>query len=81
MNTLIYIINKASRLLEFSRLKLLLSSTKTSLLEFKSFVRSQLEYAGIIWALYRDYLFDKIESIQNKGARSIFKNYLPSTDV
>lgn len=76
-----YIVGKASRSLGFIRRKLYLAPPETRLLAFKSFVRSQLEYASIIWSPHQDYLIAQIEKIQNKAARFIYSDYSPYTSV
>lgn len=70
-----HITNKASKTLGFIKRHLALADQNTKLLAYTSLVRSQLEYASIIWNPHQTYLLNHLESVQNKAARFITRKY------
>lgn len=47
----------------------------TRKLAYQTFVRPQLEYASSIWSPHQAYLIDLLESVQNRAARFIARDY------
>lgn len=76
-----HIINKAARTLGFLKRTLYQANEKTKLLAYTTLVRSQLEYASIIWHPHQAYLANSIESLQSKAARFIAHDYSYPTSV
>lgn len=70
-----YIGSKASKTLGFVRRHLYSANQATKPLAYVTSVRLQLEYAAIIWNTHQEYLNNKLESLQNKAARSVAKKY------
>lgn len=75
------IISKSCSSLGFIRRTLRHASVAVKLLAYQTFVRSQLEYASIIWSPHQAYLINRIESVQNKAARFILSEFDRSTSV
>lgn len=75
------IISKASKTLGFIRRNLYSANQSTKLLAYTSLVRSKMEYASIIWNPNQTYLINKLESLQNKAARFITKNYSRTSSI
>lgn len=76
-----HIVSKANRSLGYLRRNLFLAPSDVRLLAYKSFILSKLEYASIIWNPWQDYLIKKIESVQNRAVRFIFRDYSFTSSV
>lgn len=66
---------KANKSLGFLRRSLYLASQKTKLTAYTALIRPILEYASAIWNPHQVFLEKELESIQNKAARFILRNY------
>lgn len=66
---------KASRSLGYLRRNLRHAPSNVRQLAYQTFVLPQLEFASSIWSPFQKYLIDMIESIQNRAARFITRNY------
>lgn len=66
---------KASKSLGYLRRNLHNEPTEIRKLAYLTFVSSQLEFASSVWSPHQAYLIRTIESIQNRAARFIFRNY------
>lgn len=75
------ITSKASKTLGFIRRHLHQANWKTKLTAYTSLVRSKIEYASFIWNPHQIYLINKLESMQNKAARFITRNYLRHSSI
>ncbi|SCV66640.1 Reverse transcriptase (RNA-dependent DNA polymerase) [Anaplasma phagocytophilum] len=76
-----HVTNKAMKTLGFLKRTLFQANPETKLVAYSTLVRSQLEYASIIWHPHQSYLGEKIESLQNKAARFIVRDYSRFTSV
>lgn len=76
-----HITNKALKKLGFLKRRLHLANSDTRLRAYISIVRATLDYASVIWHPHTTSLTDCIESIQNKAARFILRNYSPYQSV
>ncbi len=70
------ITSKASSVLGLLRRNLKYSPKECKRLGYLSMVRSNLEYASIVWSPYHQQEIDSIEKIQRKAARFISGNYI-----
>lgn len=66
---------KASKTLGYLRRNLRKSPTSIRKLAYFTYVRPQLEFASSVWSPFQDYLTTLLESIQNRAARFISRNY------
>lgn len=66
---------KASRTLGYLKRNLHGTPATTRKLAYQTFVRPQLEYASSIWSPHQAYLINSLESVQNRAARFISRNY------
>ena len=66
---------KAGRTLGFLRRNISKCSTNIKKQAYISLVRSQLEYASVIWDPYRQNQIDQLEKIQRRAVRFICGNY------
>lgn len=71
--------SRASRTLGLVRWNLSLANTTTKRPAYKTLVRSKIEYASLIWNPPEAYLIHKLESLRNKAALFITKNYLQTS--
>ncbi|MDD9361362.1 MAG: reverse transcriptase family protein, partial [Anaplasma sp.] len=76
-----HITKKAMKTLGFLKRTLFQANPETKLVAYSTLVRSQLEYASIICNPHQSYLGENIESLQNKAARFIFRDYSRFTSV
>lgn len=76
-----FIVSKANRTLGYFRKNLYMASSDVRFLAYKPYIRSTVEYAGIIWNPWQDYLIIKLESVQNGAVRFIFRDYSCSSSV
>lgn len=72
---------KASKTLGYLRRNLSNSPSSIRKLAYQTFVRPQLEYASSIWSPHPNYLIDMIESVQNRAARFISRDYSHHSSV
>lgn len=66
---------KANQSLGFLRRNLHMANWETKLVAYTTLIRSQLEYASIIWNPHQLFLTQKLELVQNRATRFILKNY------
>lgn len=66
---------KASRTLGYLKRNLHGAPSDTRKLAYQTFVRPQLEFASPIWSPHQAYLARNLESIQNRAARFIARDY------
>uniref|UniRef100_A0A6G5ACH5 Putative tick transposon n=1 Tax=Rhipicephalus microplus TaxID=6941 RepID=A0A6G5ACH5_RHIMP len=74
-----YISNNAMMKLHFLRRSLRYSSYDTKILAYKSLIQPILDYGNIIWDPYTNVNIHKLDRIQNKAVRFIFKKYGPTS--
>lgn len=74
-------VSSACKALGYIKRNLFRSSREVKLIAYKTFVRSKLEYANIIWCPHQAYLLDKLESVQNKASRYITHDYSRTSSV
>ena len=72
---------KASRSLGYLRRNLRNSPNNIRKLAYQTFVRPQLEFASPTWSPYQNYLICMLESVQNRAARFITRNYSPHSSI
>ena len=65
----------ASRTLGYLKRNLHMAPSITRKLAYQTFVCPQLEYASSIWSPHQAYLIDLLESVQNRAARFIARDY------
>lgn len=76
-----FISRKAMNKLWALKRKLKDCSSKTKLMAYKTFVRSILEYADVVWDPYTKCNINKLERIQKKALRFIFNKYGRNTSI
>lgn len=76
-----FIVGRANQSLGFLKRHLYLAPPEVRILAYTSFVRSKVEYASVIWNPWQINLTQKLESVQNKAARFIYKDYSHSSSV
>ena len=72
---------KANRVFGFVRRNLHSCPKDLRATAFKSLVRPHLEYCSSVWDPHINELVDKIERIQRRGARFVFKDYRKTSSV
>lgn len=72
---------KASRTLRYLCRNLQKSRNNVREQAYLTLVRPQLEYAASRWSPYQKYLINLLESIQNRAARFITRNYSPHSSI
>ncbi|XP_077507312.1 uncharacterized protein LOC144116455 [Amblyomma americanum] len=75
------IVSKSSKALGFIRRHLHQAHPAAKFLAYTTLVRSEIEYASLIWNPHQLYLIHKLEAIQNKAARFITKNYSRQSSI
>lgn len=75
------ITSSACKALEFIRRNLHFANSATKLLAYNALVCPKLDYASQIWSPCQAYLINKLESLQNKSARFITKNYSRTSSI
>ena len=75
------ITTKANHTLSLLQRNIKLAPKKTKELVYKSLVRSQLEYASIVWPPWQNALINSIEKIQRRAARYVVNDYNPYSSV
>lgn len=75
------ILSNANQALGFIRRTLKSAPPHLKRLAYLTLVRPKLEYASSIWDPHLKFLTNSIESIQNRAARFITNNFLPTTSV
>ncbi|XP_077516768.1 uncharacterized protein LOC144127746 [Amblyomma americanum] len=75
------IVSKSSKALGFIRRPLHQADPATKRLAYTTLVHSKIEYASLIWNPHQLYLIHKLESVQNKAARFITKNYSRQSSI
>ena len=73
--------SKANRTLGFIRRNLYSCSSSVKNLAYKSLVRPLMEYCASVWDPHTKELIQKLEAIQNRGARFVLNNYDRSSSV
>ena len=73
--------NKANSSLAFLRRNLQISQTHIKASAYTTLVRPQLEYAAAIWDPYTKVKRDKLEMVQRRAARFVYRNYDRSASV
>lgn len=72
---------KASKTLGHLRRNLRNAPPAMRKLSYFTFVRPQLEFASSIWSPHQSYLINLVESIQNRAARFISRNYSRNSSI
>lgn len=72
---------KASKTLGYLRRNLRNAPIDMRKLSYFTFVRPQLEFASSIWSPHQSYLVNLLESIQNRAARFISRNYSRNSSI
>lgn len=67
------IVSKANRTSGYFRSNLYMASSDVRLLAYEAFIRPTVEYAGIIWNPWQDFLINKLESVHT-AVRFIFRD-------
>lgn len=76
-----FIEKKAMKKLGYLRRSLRQSTQEIKLLAYKTYIRPLLEYACVVWDPYTKKNIDKLENLQRKSARFIFRSYNRLTSV
>jgi hypothetical protein len=75
------ITSKANKIIGFLRRNLPIQNTETKTLEYKSMVRSNLEYCASVWSPHTEKLKSKLEQVQRRAARYVTNRYHNTSSV
>jgi len=75
------VVNKATKLLSFTKRTLYKCNGNVKEAAYNTLVRPLLEYASITWDPYQQYLIESIERIQCRASRWVTGNYRMMSSV
>ena len=75
------VVKKGNSSIGFLRRNLQISQKHIKANAYKALVRSQLEYASVVWDPYTQTNQDKLEMVQRRAARFVFNNYSRDASV